>query len=652
MLAMLGVFLEGCSSSGGSVDTSVSARSGTVTKGPLEGARVFADANGDGLFNTGEVSTLTDENGAFSLANAPAGANIVVETTAATVDTVTGNLVGAGTTFRAPADATVFSPLTTLLADGADEASIKQALGIPTSVSLLNFNPFDTADAGAALAYEKASISIFTTVKAIQAAVVGAGGDGLSQQAETAALNALIGQLTEAASSGTPTSFNLSSAATITAALDAVAAAVGDSTVTNAINAQKDDISAAVSRVNVLIDTISSIDSTETAQITVLATESLRDQVESATSVGGAPIATTFTQLDPSDSGAVNSLLASVNLAPNDILFSAPDNANANLINLTENNADDVTLGTFTATDPNAGDIVTFSLDGADKDSFTLSPQGVLTFIGNADFETKSSYSITITATDNATASKSRTETFTINVQDEGTFNLSSVKLQASDTTQTLVASEVTVDDVTKLITSSDIQVSQSSVDGFFTNSASPNTDIVFNLADVPAEAGSAIISLTLLDVGNEGQGDFVRDQGERKLTTDIEVSWSTVEGEFQLAVPVDFEFAGSILNDDINNASASNPVSNQFDFTFDSDNAANARVNQEGLISADGSELVVKLLPLLAAIDSLEHNGSQVFDAATGEYALRIEIDSTADFINNATDSAFTVFESGLDIV
>ena len=652
MLAMLGVFLEGCSSSGGSVDTSVSARSGTVTKGPLEGARVFADANGDGLFNTGEVSTLTDENGAFSLANAPAGANIVVETTAATVDTVTGNLVGAGTTFRAPADATVFSPLTTLLADGADEASIKQALGIPTSVSLLNFNPFDTADAGAALAYEKASISIFTTVKAIQAAVVGAGGDGLSQQAETAALNALIGQLTEAASSGAPTSFNLSSAATITAALDAVAAAVGDSTVTSAINTQKDDISAAVSKVNALIDTISSIDSTETAQITVLATESLRDQVESATSVGGAPIATTFTQLDPSDSGAVNSLLASVNLAPNDILFSAPDNANANLINLTENNADDVTLGTFSATDPNAGDIVTFSLDGADKDSFTLSPQGVLTFIGNADFETKSSYSITITATDNATASKSRTETFTINVQDEGTFNLSSVKLQASDTTQTLVASEVTVDDVTKLTTSSDIQVSQSSVDGFFTNSASPNTDIVFNLADVPAEAGSAIISLTLLDVGNEGQGDFVRDQGERKLTTDIDVSWSTVEGEFQLAVPVDFEFAGSILNDDINNASASNPVSNQFDFTFDSDNAANARVNQEGLISADGSELVVKLLPLLAAIDSLEHNGSQVFDAATGEYALRIEIDSTADFINNATDSAFTVFESGLDIV
>ena len=68
-----------------------------------------------------------------------------------------------------------------------------------------------------------------------------------------------------------------------------------------------------------------------------------------------------------------------------------------------ENNAANATVGTLTATDPDAGSTHTFTLvsgtDSTDNAAFNLSGNS-LRLTGSADFETKSSYSVRVRATD------------------------------------------------------------------------------------------------------------------------------------------------------------------------------------------------------------------------------------------------------------
>ena len=71
------------------------------------------------------------------------------------------------------------------------------------------------------------------------------------------------------------------------------------------------------------------------------------------------------------------------------------------------------TVATYTATDPD-GDSISWTVEGADGDSFDISSAGALTFKTPPDHEAQSSYSITVTATANdKTASTSVTVTVT-----------------------------------------------------------------------------------------------------------------------------------------------------------------------------------------------------------------------------------------------
>ena len=60
-------------------------------------------------------------------------------------------------------------------------------------------------------------------------------------------------------------------------------------------------------------------------------------------------------------------------------------------------NSSNLSLGTYTATDPDGGQI-TWSLEGVDKDDFSIS-SGVLSLNSSPDYETKSSYAVTVKAT-------------------------------------------------------------------------------------------------------------------------------------------------------------------------------------------------------------------------------------------------------------
>jgi hypothetical protein len=86
-----------------------------------------------------------------------------------------------------------------------------------------------------------------------------------------------------------------------------------------------------------------------------------------------------------------------------------------------ENLAANTLVGTFSATDPDAGQTVTFALVGgagsADNVSFTLTDKELRTK-ASFDFEAKSSYSIRVRATDNGSPPQSLEQVFTISVLD------------------------------------------------------------------------------------------------------------------------------------------------------------------------------------------------------------------------------------------
>ncbi|MBK6592266.1 MAG: tandem-95 repeat protein [Burkholderiales bacterium] len=74
-------------------------------------------------------------------------------------------------------------------------------------------------------------------------------------------------------------------------------------------------------------------------------------------------------------------------------------------------------VGTYTTTDPDAGDVLTYSLSGADAAKFSISAAGVVAFVAAPNFEVDAkSYAINVVATDKAGLTAS--QAVTINVTD------------------------------------------------------------------------------------------------------------------------------------------------------------------------------------------------------------------------------------------
>lgn len=139
----------GDSGSSGSSTPTVSGLSGKAVDGYVAGGKVFVDANGDGQFSANEQVGVTDAQGNFQVTGSVAvGAKIMVQggynaglgDGSGTITSLSNmELLGS-----VDADGHVIvSPLTTLLAKtpGLTEATLKEALGIPDSVDLNNFDP-------------------------------------------------------------------------------------------------------------------------------------------------------------------------------------------------------------------------------------------------------------------------------------------------------------------------------------------------------------------------------------------------------------------------------------------------------------------------------------------------------------------------------
>lgn len=185
---IFGSLLAACNSSGGEnstaeVVTTRVALSGAVVKGPLSGALVYADSDGDGEPDGDPIMTSSD--GSYTLYSTNPNATIIATSGPNTVDTSSGETL-TGITLKAPAGSSVVTPATTILEaqPNIEPSQLAVALGIPTTaadgspIDLMSFNPYAAdADPAAALAVEKASQQVMVTIQAVSAAAEGAGMD-------------------------------------------------------------------------------------------------------------------------------------------------------------------------------------------------------------------------------------------------------------------------------------------------------------------------------------------------------------------------------------------------------------------------------------------------------------------------------------------
>ncbi|MDD2547704.1 MAG: SwmB domain-containing protein, partial [Burkholderiaceae bacterium] len=202
--------------------------SGKAIDGYIAGATVFADANGNGQQDPGEVSATTDAKGNFTL---PAGA--------------VGNLVSKGGTdistglpfkgvLTAPAGSKVVNPLTTLVNNlvqsGQDvtvaQQKVAQALGLPANVDLTTLDPLNVAtsstssaaDKQTALALQKAAAVVANILVQTASAVAGAAPNANPAQVATQAAQTLANLI---ANTPTGQTLDLSSTATANNVLNA-----------------------------------------------------------------------------------------------------------------------------------------------------------------------------------------------------------------------------------------------------------------------------------------------------------------------------------------------------------------------------------------------------------------------------------------------
>ncbi len=238
-----GVALGGLAAVGGggsagilsSAGASSSVLGGRLINGYISGARVYQDqdndgvfdyddANGNGTFDDGEELepyALTSGDGSYELTIVSGGGSLIAEPLAGTVDQSTGATVTSQ--FSAPSGATVISPVSTLVDAGLSESQVKTALGIDSSIDILNFDPVSETlygdDPDKALAFKSASVLVSNLLDVGSEVIAGAAGstDNFSDQV----VSGIVGLIQQSGSSPV----DLSDADTVGNALTKAAAA-------------------------------------------------------------------------------------------------------------------------------------------------------------------------------------------------------------------------------------------------------------------------------------------------------------------------------------------------------------------------------------------------------------------------------------------
>ena len=435
---------------------------GAVIKGPLENALVFIDYNQDGAQQAGEPSVRTAADGSYFIEHAAGKDNtsaydVVAVADAGTVDASSG-ASAAGFTLSAPKGASVVTPTTTMIAEGAKSgvaltsADVAAALGLPAGVDPLTFNPYASGvNAADALAAEKVAQQLMTTVSAFSATLEGAGAS--SADAFALALNSVVEVVKDNKTAGT--TLDLTDTAAVTSIgneLDSQMTTNGDPAglTKTAWNALKNDTIAAIEAVTDNIQGVTSLTS-NSAKGSFGNVEVLKSQVKAAATLEAANPNSGVGQIGFTNPDTVAS--SANNLAPTAISISKASISEA---------ADSLIVGTITTTDADQSDGVPFKYSiaqvvGEDFAKFSINEStGVLTILEQPDYETKSSYTVSIKSEDGG--KKSLVKKLTIAVEDandpptlDGVTRIAAVE-DAGNVTGTFSAVDANGDTLTYLV--------------------------------------------------------------------------------------------------------------------------------------------------------------------------------------------------------
>ena len=277
---------------------------GSVIKGPLENALVFLDYDGDGVLGADEPSIRTNSDGSFELSGNVSGVGFVAQTDATTVDTSSGEVLD-NVVLKAPSGSSVVTPTTTIMQEaGISKEEVVAVLGLPAGVDPTTFNPYSAdADPEIALAVEKVSQQVMTTVTAVSSAIEGAGADKAS--AFSVALETVVEVVKEKAEvvkenpEAVVEKLDFSKTEEIAAVTEKVSAKIEEKGIASKedFEAVKEDLGAAVVNVNAKIEEVTDLASEESMAAFAVATE-LKDQVKAAVEAKGDPeVKITFTDI-------------------------------------------------------------------------------------------------------------------------------------------------------------------------------------------------------------------------------------------------------------------------------------------------------------------------------------------------------------------
>jgi len=413
LVGLVPLGLVGC---GGAANVNSTAGSssvtGAVSKGPLDNALVFLDYDNDGVFDSAEEPSIrTDSDGVFSLTPTEETYVIRVTTDSTTLDASSGSVMD-NVKLSAPSNATVVTPITTLVqASGLDADAISAVMGIPDGVDPLSFNPFaDGVDSADALAVESIAQQVVATIRTIAAAAEGAGvsaSDSFDQ-----ALSGLVSVVGDKSTAGTTVSFvedadldlirDGARTAMVDAGVDAADLTKFDNVIESALDAVKNVNSVMKAAVDDAIANGGSLD--DVALKNAFGNvQVLKTQVKAA-GAAGSDAGITWSDLSVVQAAALNSAPTAIELS--------------GTLRVTEESAN-LLVGVITVTDSDQpdGEAFVYELVGDDADKFTIDTSGDevrLLLKEAADYETQSSYSIGIVVQDSG--GKTSVENFTITV--------------------------------------------------------------------------------------------------------------------------------------------------------------------------------------------------------------------------------------------
>jgi hypothetical protein len=386
----------------------------------IAGATVFFDVNNNGILDSGELSTTTDENGLYGLAlpetldlnsNGKLDPNEGMIVAFGGIDTATG--LALETPLRATPDATVVTLLSTVVAKLVDQGltvaeantKLSNALSLPADVQINSFDPILATKNNQA-----GGVATFAAMVKVQNLITQITGllDGASSVANAQIVNNVVSAITNQIQSSN--TLNLTNTTQLQAIIQSAAISTG-------VTLSADRITGSaqiVAESNQRIDTLATNSPANTleqgfAKVQKIAldgtTKDLKEVGAGTKTIADVVASNTGAALDTK---IINAKVFSAD--PTDIALS-----NASIF---ENQPINTSVGTLTSLDPDSTNF-TYSLVAGPGDT----DNALFTITGNQlrtntifDYETKNSYSIRVLTSDGDGGIYS--EQLTININD------------------------------------------------------------------------------------------------------------------------------------------------------------------------------------------------------------------------------------------